>query len=29
VWLLGLTCSTCQNPAPIVLTILDPGAGTP
>jgi hypothetical protein len=29
VWLLGLTCSTCQNPAPVVLTILDPGAGAP
>ena len=23
-WLLGLTCSTCQNPAPLVLTILEP-----
>ena len=27
VWMLALTCSTCQNPAPVVLTILDPGAG--
>ncbi len=27
VWLLGLTCSTCQNPAPVVLTILEPEAG--
>lgn len=24
IWLLGLMCSTCQNPAPLVLTILDP-----
>lgn len=23
-WLLGLTCSTCQNPAPLVLTVLEP-----
>jgi hypothetical protein len=27
VWLLGLMCSTCQNPAPVVLTVLEPGAG--
>jgi hypothetical protein len=27
VWLLGLTCSMCQNPAPVVLTILEPEAG--
>ena len=27
VWMLALTCSTCQNPAPVVLTILDTGAG--
>jgi hypothetical protein len=27
VWMLALTCSTCQNPAPVVLTVLDPGAG--
>lgn len=27
VWMLALTCSTCQNPAPVVLTILEPGAG--
>jgi hypothetical protein len=26
-WLLALTCSKCQNPAPIVLTVLDPMAG--
>jgi hypothetical protein len=25
VWVLGLTCSTCQNPAPVVFTVLDPG----
>jgi len=24
VWMLGLTCSTCQNPAPVLLTILNP-----
>jgi hypothetical protein len=24
-WMLALTCSTCQSPAPIVLTILQPG----
>lgn len=29
-WLLGLTCSTCQNPAPVVLTVLAPaGAAGP
>jgi hypothetical protein len=27
VWMLALTCSRCQTPAPVVLTILDPGAG--
>jgi hypothetical protein len=27
VWMLGLTCSSCQNPAPIVLSILNPTAG--
>ncbi len=27
VWLLALTCSTCQNPAPVILTILQPSAG--
>jgi hypothetical protein len=27
VWMLALTCSTCQNPAPVVLTIVEPGAG--
>jgi hypothetical protein len=27
VWMLALLCSTCQNPAPVVLTILEPGAG--
>lgn len=26
-WLLALTCSFCQNPAPIVLAVLDPAAG--
>jgi hypothetical protein len=26
VWALGLMCSTCSNPAPVVLTILEPGA---
>lgn len=25
VWMLGLMCSTCQNPAPVVMTILEPG----
>jgi hypothetical protein len=29
VWLLGLTCSTCQNPQPVVLSVLDPGANSP
>jgi len=24
VWLFGLLCSSCQNPAPLVLTVLDP-----
>jgi hypothetical protein len=27
IWMLALLCSTCQNPAPVALTILDPGAG--
>ena len=27
VWMLALTCSTCQNPAPVLLTVLDPVAG--
>jgi hypothetical protein len=26
-WMLALTCSKCQNPAPVLLTILQPGAG--
>jgi hypothetical protein len=26
-WMLGLTCSTCQNPAPVLLSILNPVAG--
>ena len=26
VWMLALRCSTCQNPAPVVLTVLEPGA---
>jgi len=25
-WLLGLMCSTCQNPAPVVLTVINPVA---
>jgi hypothetical protein len=25
VWVLGLMCGNCQNPSPIVLTVLDPG----
>ena len=29
VWLLGLMCSTCQNPAPVVLAVLEPSAGGP
>lgn len=28
-WVLGLTCSTCQNPAPVVLTVLDPAERAP
>jgi hypothetical protein len=27
VWMLALTCSTCQGPAPVVLTVLEPVAG--
>ena len=27
VWLLALTCSTCQNPAPVILAILEPSEG--
>jgi hypothetical protein len=27
VWLLALTCSTCQNPAPVVLAVLNPAGG--
>jgi hypothetical protein len=27
IWMLALTCSRCQTPAPVVLTILDPGGG--
>ncbi|HXU02618.1 MAG TPA: hypothetical protein VN903_16755 [Polyangia bacterium] len=26
-WMLALTCSRCQNPAPVLLTILEPSAG--
>jgi hypothetical protein len=26
-WMLALTCSACQNPAPVLLTILDTGTG--
>lgn len=29
VWLLALLCSTCQNPQPVVLSILDPSDGQP
>lgn len=29
VWLIALTCSTCPTPAPILLSILDPGAPQP
>ena len=29
VWLFALTCSTCQNPQPVVLSVLDPSAGSP
>jgi hypothetical protein len=25
VWMLGLMCSTCQNPSPVVLAVLEPG----
>jgi hypothetical protein len=28
VWLLALLCSTCQNPAPVVLAVLEPSEGT-
>ena len=28
-WMLGLMCSTCQNPAPLVLTILEPTEDEP
>jgi hypothetical protein len=24
IWLLALICSTCSNPAPVILTVLDP-----
>ena len=27
VWLLGLMCGTCQNPAPVVLVVLEPDGG--
>ena len=27
VWMLGLLCSTCQNPAPVLLTVLDTNTG--
>jgi hypothetical protein len=27
VWLLGLLCSTCQNPSPLLLAVLEPSAG--
>lgn len=26
-WLLGLTCSTCSNPAPVILVVLEPSGG--
>ena len=26
-WVFALTCSTCQNPAPVLLTRLEPGGG--
>jgi hypothetical protein len=26
---MGLMCSTCQNPAPVVLNVVEPGAGAP
>lgn len=29
VWVLGLICSTCQNPAPVIFTVLDPSGGSP
>jgi hypothetical protein len=29
IWILALQCSTCQNPAPVVLTILDPDEEAP
>ena len=29
VWIMGLMCRTCQNPAPLVLNILEPGTAAP
>jgi hypothetical protein len=29
VWMMGLMCSACQNPAPVVLSVLEPGPGAP
>jgi hypothetical protein len=29
VWMVGLTCSGCSNPAPVALAILNPGPGGP
>jgi hypothetical protein len=29
VWVMGLMCSTCQNPAPVVLTVLEPATVSP
>jgi hypothetical protein len=29
VWVMGLMCSACQNPAPVVLSVLEPAAGAP
>jgi len=29
VWLLALSCSTCQNPAPVILAVLEPSEGQP
>jgi hypothetical protein len=26
---LALSCSTCQNPAPVILAVLDPSEGNP
>ena len=29
IWMVALRCSTCQNPAPVVMTVLEPGGAAP